>query len=139
MTTNICPRTKWEEGGRVCLENIVSNADASLISKNIGLELLDDLSREKRAEVIADDQEKHYFCWKVLEVGKSTNVTPTLIFQDCYPHYGSRHTMYSVNLKTGLPTVKSPDKTPLPPDICERLCTRTKVYLDYLKFLNPNL
>jgi hypothetical protein len=126
-------------GVNVCLENIVSSADASLIAKNINIELLDDLSYEERADVSSNDREKDYFCCKILEVGKGINITPTLIFQDCYPHYGSRDTIYSVNLKTGCPTVKSPTKTPLPPDVRERLCNRTKDYLDYLKFLNPNL
>jgi hypothetical protein len=139
MTTNVCPRTKWEHGVNVCLQNIVSSADASLIAKNINIKLLDDLSYEERAKVSSNDQEKDYFCWKILEAGKGINITPTLIFQDCYPVYGSRNTMYAVNLKTGRPTAKSYNKTPLPPNICERLCNRTKDYLDYLKFLNPNL
>ena len=60
------------------LQRIVSSADASLIAKHINIELLNDLSSEKRADVIKNDQERDYYCWKVLEVGKGANITPTL-------------------------------------------------------------
>jgi len=130
-------REKWEQIGSPHLLKLVSDEDASLIAKHIDIPLLDDLSPEEKAKVINEDQEKYYFSWSILEVGKFPNVTPTLIYQDCYPHYGSRHTEYVINLKTGKPTEKSPVKTPLPPDICARICERTKIYYDYLKLIHP--
>jgi hypothetical protein len=125
--------------GHIGLHNIVSIEDIRLISKLANIELLDELPLEKRAEVIDNDREKDYYRYSVLEVGKFPDITPTLIFQDCYPNYGSRHTQYAVNLKTGKPTAKSPNKTVLPQDLRERLCNQTKNYLDYLKHLNPKL
>jgi hypothetical protein len=126
-------KTIWEEHGRVQLYTIVSKEDASLIAKHIDIPLLDELSPNER---VGENYERDYFRWSVKEIGGPLKGTPTLTFQDCSDHYGSSYIAYCINLKTGNPTTKSDIKTPLPDDIRERLCNRTKIYYDYVKWLN---
>lgn len=123
----------WEEHGRVQLYTIVSKEDASLIAKHIDIPLLNERSPN---EQVGENYERDYFRWSVKEIGGPLKGTPILTFQDCRDHYGSSYIAYCINLKTGNPTAKSDIKTSLPDDIRERLCNRTKVYYDYVKWLN---
>jgi hypothetical protein len=125
----------WDEGGRVQLYTIVSKEDASFIAKHIGIPLLNECSQEEQNK-FGENYERDYFRWSVKEIGGPLKGTPTLVFQDCQAHLGSSYIAYCINLRTGNPTVKSDIRTPLPDDIRTRLCNRTKVYYNYVNWLN---
>lgn len=77
------------------------------IGRDAGLEMWDDLDPKKQTEEYSNDREKYYYIGKLVK--SDGKFPPTLIFKSASHHgYGRSCSVYTINLKTGKPTQKSP-------------------------------
>lgn len=76
------------------------------IGREAGIPLWDDLTSEKRGEEYSNDNEKNYFRGIIL--GSRGIYPPMLVFQQAGHYgYGPGSSIYTINLKTGKPTIQS--------------------------------